>query len=89
LPAPDNASHVSEFVGASADAIAHEIGFAILLPHARIRGLVNDLAAFVRTREAVPFAPDGRRVCSFLALLVPVGCAAMAEARCGAVVVSG
>jgi PTS system nitrogen regulatory IIA component len=47
-------------------------GFAI--PHARVNGLTHAIAAFVRTRLAIPFdAPDGKPVSFLLVLLVPEG----------------
>ena len=48
------------------------LGHGVALPHARIRALPGDCAAFVRTRAPIPFdAPDARNVQCFLGLLVP------------------
>ena len=48
------------------------LGFGIAIPHARIRGLLRPIAAFVRTKLALPFdAPDDKPVSDMLVLLVP------------------
>jgi PTS system nitrogen regulatory IIA component len=42
------------------------------IPHARIKGLQQAVAAFVRTRLPIPFdAPDGKPVSEIVVLLVP------------------
>ena len=48
------------------------LGRGVALPHARVRGLAQPIAAFLRTRLAIPFdAPDGKPVGDLLVLLVP------------------
>jgi len=48
------------------------LGYGIAIPHARIPGLANPVAAYVRTDLPIPFdAPDGRPVGDMLVLLVP------------------
>jgi PTS system nitrogen regulatory IIA component len=48
------------------------LGQGVAIPHARVRGLTQPIAAFLRTRWAVPFdAPDAKPVSSLLVLLVP------------------
>src|SRR5439155_16532830 len=48
------------------------LGHGVALPHDRIVGLARSVAAFVRTRQPIPFAAsDGRPVSHFLVLLVP------------------
>jgi len=48
------------------------LGFGIAIPHARVRGLLRPIAAFLRTKIPIPFgAPDDRPVSEMLVLLVP------------------
>jgi nitrogen PTS system EIIA component len=48
------------------------LGQGVSIPHARVNGLAQPIAAFVRTRLAIPFdAPDAKPVSSLLVLLVP------------------
>jgi PTS system nitrogen regulatory IIA component len=48
------------------------LGHAVAIPHGRIKGLKDAVAAFVRLAEPVPFdAPDGRPVNILVFLLVP------------------
>ncbi|WP_188689664.1 PTS sugar transporter subunit IIA [Silvimonas amylolytica] len=48
------------------------LGLGMALPHARIKGLNEAIAVFVRTELALPFdAPDGKPVSNILALIVP------------------
>ena len=48
------------------------LGHGIALPHGRIKGLRDAAAAFVRTRQPIPFeAPDGNPVGLIFVLLVP------------------
>ena len=48
------------------------LGHGIALPHARVKGLRQPQAAFMRLRPAIPFdAPDGKPVSDLLILLVP------------------
>ena len=48
------------------------LGYGIALPHGRVKGLKEPIAAFLRIPQAIPFdAPDGQLVNQFLILLVP------------------
>jgi PTS system nitrogen regulatory IIA component len=48
------------------------LGQGVAVPHARVKGLRQALAAFVRLRFPIPFdAPDGKPVSEMLVLLVP------------------
>lgn len=48
------------------------LGQGVAIPHGRIRGLREPVAAFTRLSEAIPFdAPDGRPVAILIFLLVP------------------
>jgi PTS system nitrogen regulatory IIA component len=48
------------------------LGEGVAIPHGRIKGLKQPLAAFVRLEEAIPFeSPDGQPVSLLIFLLVP------------------
>src|SRR5258707_15189836 len=48
------------------------LGQGVAIPHGRIKGLKEPIAALIRLAEAVPFdAPDGRPVNLLIFLLVP------------------
>lgn len=48
------------------------LGHGIAVPHGRMKGLREAAAAFVRTRQPIPFeAPDGNPVSLIFILLVP------------------
>jgi len=48
------------------------VGNGVAIPHARITGLQNVVAAFIRPRMPIPFdAPDRKPVSDVLVLLVP------------------
>jgi PTS system nitrogen regulatory IIA component len=48
------------------------LGQGVAIPHGRIKGLKEAVAAFVRVSEPVPFdAPDGQPVAVMIFLLVP------------------
>jgi len=48
------------------------LGHGVAIPHARIKGLNQAAAAFVRTRSPIPFdAPDGKPVFAMVVLVVP------------------
>src|SRR6202044_2225429 len=48
------------------------LGEGVAIPHGRIKGLKQPLAAFVRLEEAIPFeSPDGQPVALLIFLLVP------------------
>ena len=48
------------------------LGHGVAIPHGRIKGLKNPLAAVVRVQQAIPFdAPDDESVSLLIFLLVP------------------
>lgn len=48
------------------------LGLGVALPHARIKGLKQPLAAFIRLHSPIPFdAPDNQPVADVFVLLVP------------------
>ncbi len=48
------------------------LGHGIAIPHARVRGLTQPIAAFIRLKLAIAFdAPDDKPVSDILCLLVP------------------
>jgi PTS system nitrogen regulatory IIA component len=48
------------------------LGHGVAIPHARIKGLRQAVAVFVRSRSPVPFdAPDGKPVFAMVVLFVP------------------
>lgn len=48
------------------------LGQGVAVPHGRIKGLREAVAAFIRLAEPIPFdAPDGRPVAMLMFLLVP------------------
>src|SRR5512145_1612733 len=48
------------------------LGQGVAIPHGRIKGLKDAVAAFVRVSEPIPFdAPDGQPVALMVFLLVP------------------
>jgi PTS system nitrogen regulatory IIA component len=48
------------------------LGHGVAVPHGRIKGLKNPIAAFVRLAEAIPFeSPDGMLVDLLIFLLMP------------------
>ncbi len=48
------------------------LGHGVAIPHGRIKGLRDAVAAFAKTQTAIPFdAPDGQPVNLIIALLVP------------------
>ncbi len=48
------------------------LGHGVAVPHGRIKGLKNPIAAFVRLSEAIPFeSPDGLPVDLLIFLLMP------------------
>src|ERR1700690_1156095 len=48
------------------------LGQGVAIPHGRIKGLKEPVAAFVRLSTPVPFdAPDGKPVAQLFVLLVP------------------
>ncbi|MDR0480555.1 MAG: PTS sugar transporter subunit IIA [Gallionellaceae bacterium] len=48
------------------------LGQGVAIPHGRIKGLRDAVAAFIKTQNPIPFeAPDGQPVNFFFVLLVP------------------
>lgn len=48
------------------------LGQAVAVPHGRIKGLRDPIAAFIRVQDPIPFdAPDGQPVSLLMFLLVP------------------
>lgn len=48
------------------------LGQGVAVPHGRVKGLAEPLAAFIRLAQPVPFdAPDGQPVTMLMCLLVP------------------
>ena len=48
------------------------LGAGVAIPHGRIKGLKQPLAAFMRLAEPIPFeSPDGKPVSLLIFLLVP------------------
>lgn len=48
------------------------LGQGVAVPHGRVKGLDQALAAFIRLAQPIPFdAPDGQPVSMLLCLLVP------------------
>jgi len=71
LPGVD-ATHVVESLAAREKMGSTGIGQGVALPHARIKGLRQPLAAFMRLRHPISFdAPDGKPVSVLLVLLIP------------------
>ncbi|MGH8809302.1 MAG: PTS sugar transporter subunit IIA, partial [Noviherbaspirillum sp.] len=52
------------------------LGEGVAIPHARVKGLRQPMAAFVRLATAIPFdAPDDKPVSELVVLLVPMNAA--------------
>jgi PTS system nitrogen regulatory IIA component len=67
-----DASRVAASLAAREQLGSTGLGQGIALPHARVKGLRQALAAFMRLRPPIPFdAPDGKPVSEILVLLVP------------------
>jgi len=48
------------------------LGYSVAIPHGRVKGLRDAIAAFVKTQALIPFdAPDGQPVNLIFVLLVP------------------
>ena len=66
------ASSIAEALSARERLGSTALGHGIALPHARIAGLPQPYAGFLRTRAGIPFdASDARPVSQFLTLVVP------------------
>lgn len=66
------AARVTESLAARESLGSTAVGQGVALPHARIKGLRQPLAAYMRLREPLAFdAPDGNPVEELFVLLVP------------------
>ena len=67
-----DAEHITESLSNRETLGSTGLGQGMALPHARIKGLPQPVAAFVRLSPPIPFeAPDGKPVSDLLFLLVP------------------
>lgn len=67
-----DAAGVAESLAARESLGSTALGQGIAFPHARIKGLREPLAAFMRLRQPLPFdAPDSNPVAELFVLLVP------------------
>jgi PTS system nitrogen regulatory IIA component len=66
------ADAIVEFLNAREDLGSTALGAGVAIPHGRVRGLKNPIAAFVKLKEPIEFsAPDGEAVSILIFLLVP------------------
>lgn len=60
------------FLNAREDLGSTALGAGVAIPHGRVKGLKNPIAAFVKLKEPIEFAaPDGEAVFILIFLLVP------------------
>jgi PTS system nitrogen regulatory IIA component len=60
------------FLNAREDLGSTALGAGVAIPHGRVKGLKNPIAAFVKLKEPIEFAaPDGQKVSILIFLLVP------------------
>jgi PTS system nitrogen regulatory IIA component len=60
------------FLNAREDLGSTALGAGVAIPHGRVKGLKNPIAAFVKLKEPIEFAaPDGQTVSILIFLLVP------------------
>ncbi|MBU3620141.1 PTS sugar transporter subunit IIA [Polynucleobacter sp. CS-Odin-A6] len=60
------------FLNAREDLGSTALGAGVAIPHGRVKGLKNPVAAFVKLKEPIEFAaPDGEAVSILIFLLVP------------------
>ena len=60
------------FLDAREDLGSTALGAGVAIPHGRVKGLKNPIAAFVKLKEPIEFAaPDGEAVSILIFLLVP------------------
>jgi PTS system nitrogen regulatory IIA component len=66
------ANAIVGFLNAREDLGSTALGAGVAIPHGRVRGLKNPIAAFVKLKEPIEFAaPDGEAVSILIFLLVP------------------
>ena len=67
-----NADAVIDFLNAREDLGSTALGAGVAIPHGRVKGLKQPIAAFVRLKDPIEFAaPDGEAVGILIFLLVP------------------
>lgn len=60
------------FLDAREDLGSTALGAGVAIPHGRVKGLKNPIAAFIKLKESIEFAaPDGEAVSILIFLLVP------------------
>jgi len=65
-------AHIAASLAARESLGSTGLGHGVAIPHARLKGLQQAVAAFIRLKFAVPFdAPDGKPITEVLVLLVP------------------
>ena len=66
------AQAVVSFLNAREDLGSTALGAGVAIPHGRVKGLKNPIAAFVKLKDPIEFAaPDGEAVSILIFLLVP------------------
>ena len=66
------ASSVIEFLNAREELGSTALGAGVAIPHGRVKGLKQPVAALIRLRDPIEFAaPDGEPVKTLIFLLVP------------------
>ncbi len=67
-----DADSVVGFLNAREDLGSTALGAGVAIPHGRVKGLKQPVAAFIKLQEAIEFAaPDGEAVSILIFLLVP------------------
>ena len=67
-----DAASVVGFLNAREDLGSTALGAGVAIPHGRVKGLKQPIAAFIRLKTAIDFAaPDGEPVSILIFLLVP------------------
>ena len=66
------AEAIVSFLNAREDLGSTALGAGVAIPHGRVKGLKNPIAAFVKLKDPIEFAaPDGQTVSILIFLLVP------------------
>lgn len=67
-----DADAIVGFLNAREDLGSTALGAGVAIPHGRVKGLKQPIAAFLKLKEAIEFAaPDGQAVSILIFLLVP------------------